>query len=116
MLCRLNALEAIRREGLQKGAGGGWCTYAIAPGAARAGSHLKMVGRIALDPGAAVGEHLHDVDEEVYVILSGGGVYFDGDTEYEVGPGDVTVTFRGERHGLRNTGTEPLVFLAFIAG
>lgn len=74
-----------------------------------------MVGRIALDPGASIGPHVHAEDEEIYVILSGTGRYRDGDDFQEVGPGDVTLTHQGESHALENTGSEPLVILAIIA-
>jgi len=116
MIAKFESLEKVRREGLQKGPGGAWCSYPIPVGKAPEGSCWRMVGRIALDPGAAIGAHLHGDDEEIYVVLSGTGVYSDGDVESPVGPGDVTVTFRGERHALRNTGDVPLEIMAIIAG
>jgi len=78
---------------------------------------FKMIGEMALAPGASVGFHIHQEDEEIYIIKQGQGRYTraDGQTA-EVGPGDVTLTRKGEGHGLANIGPELLVFTAVIAG
>jgi len=76
---------------------------------------ITMAARIELEVGASVGFHLHDKDEEAYVILSGRGTFeYDGG-ECPALPGDVFVTLRGMSHGLRNTGDAPLVFAAVVA-
>lgn len=77
---------------------------------------FRMVGRMTLAPGSSIGGHQHAADEEIYLIVSGRGLYTknDGQTQ-EVGPGDLTMTRRGERHGLANIGQDPLVFIAVIA-
>ncbi|MDL2285527.1 cupin domain-containing protein [Desulfovibrio sp. OttesenSCG-928-F07] len=70
----------------------------------------------ALLPGAAIEWHIHPEDEEVYIIISGTGEYYDNSkTAYTVGCGDVAFCLKGEGHGLKNTGTEPLLFGAAIA-
>lgn len=80
------------------------------------GSRFKMAARMTLPPGASIGFHLHPDDEEIYVILSGRGLYTDSDGQTSpVGPGDLTLTRSGEGHGLANNGQEPLVFFAAIA-
>ena len=78
---------------------------------------FKMIGELALSVGASVGFHIHHEDEEIYIINQGRGRYTrnDGQTA-EVGPGDVTLTRKGEGHGLENIGQEPLVFTAVITG
>jgi mannose-6-phosphate isomerase-like protein (cupin superfamily) len=38
-----------------------------------------------------------------------------GNVEKPVGPGDMTLTLKGQWHGITNTGKEPLVILAVIA-
>ncbi len=89
--------------------------YAIPRGESPSGSKFKMVGEIFIDAGASIGHHAHDLDEEVYVILSGRGVFVDNDgTRYDVGPGDVTLTMQGQKHGLEAL-DEPLRILALIA-
>lgn len=76
---------------------------------------FKMVSRMSLEPGSSVGPHVHKEDEELYLIVSGQGLYIKNDGSAEpVGPGDLTMTRKGERHGLENTGPEPLVFIAVI--
>lgn len=115
MFCSSSEMRTVRRENLQGGPGGGMFYPAIAPGEKREGSHFKMVARIELDPGAAVGEHTHTGDEETYIIISGKGVFTEDGQSYEVGPGDTMVTFESHNHGIENTGDEPLVFIAVIA-
>ena len=73
-----------------------------------AGRGLKFIHDDILPPGASVGEHRHDADEEYYYILSGRGqMLLDGRT-FEVGPGDITAVYPGGSHGLINTGSEDL--------
>jgi mannose-6-phosphate isomerase-like protein (cupin superfamily) len=74
-----------------------------------------MVSHITLDPGASIGEHRHEGDEEVYCILSGSGEYLEEGEWIAVRPGHITVALRGGTHALRNTGKEPLELLAVIA-
>ena len=105
-----------RRDHFQSGTGGGYCTHALAPTEPIPGSRFHQVSRVELDPGAVIGEHLHTANEEVYLVLSGSGLFIDDGIEFEATPGDMLLTLRGHRHGLRNTGNEPLVFLAIVAG
>ncbi|MDR1313574.1 MAG: cupin domain-containing protein [Deltaproteobacteria bacterium] len=84
-------------------------------GAGPAGSRLSMAAVNTLAPGASVGVHPHEGDEEVYLVISGSGEYIDSDGKaVPVGPGDITLTREGESHGLRNTGGSPLTFAAVI--
>ena len=77
---------------------------------------FQMVAENTLPVGASIGVHTHAENEEVYVIIKGCGVYIDNDgKEYPVAPGDTTLTRQGEKHGLAQSGSEPLVFLAVIA-
>ena len=115
MFCCCKDMRAIRRENLQGGPGGAMFYPLIAPGEKPEGSHLKMVARVELDPGAAVGEHTHDGDEEVYHIISGRGIFIEDGVQVKIGPGDTAVTLDGHSHSIVNTGDEPLVFLAVIA-
>ncbi len=79
-------------------------------------SRFKMVGEMTLEPGASIGFHVHESDEEIYIITSGRGIYTDSDrSEHPVAVGDVTLTRRGEGHALANTGDGQLTFTAVIA-
>lgn len=78
-------------------------------------SSLRMVGQVTLARGSSIGFHIHEHDEEVYIITSGTGLYTDTDGQAcLVGAGDVTLTRQGEGHALSNTGDQPLVFMAII--
>ena len=61
-----------------------------------------------LDPGVTIGEHIHDNDEELYMILEGTGTMRIDGVDHEVGPGDVCITRAGHSHGLANTGPVPI--------
>ncbi len=74
----------------------------------------RMFNRAMLSPGSSVGYHIHTGDFETYYILSGEGVYNDNGTEVAVKAGDVLICKEGEGHGLANTGTEDLHFIALI--
>jgi mannose-6-phosphate isomerase-like protein (cupin superfamily) len=78
---------------------------------------VREIAWLTLKPGDSVGFHKHEVNEDVYVIVSGTGVFQDNDgTEHQVGPGDITIATLGQSHSLSNTGTDDLVFVSVIAG
>lgn len=76
---------------------------------------LTLASRIELAPGANIGLHRHESDEEVYAIVSGEGVYLHDGGECPAHPGDIFVTKKGMSHALENRGAEPLVFFAVVA-
>lgn len=81
-----------------------------------ANSPLRTFARVTLDPGSAMRPHRHNDDGEIYYILSGSGEYTDNDGKtWPVSTGDCAVCLMGEGHAIRNTGTEPLVFLGIVA-
>ncbi len=79
-------------------------------------TRFKMVGEMTLAPGASIGFHIHENDEEIYMILKGRGLFTDNDKKtHPVGPGDLSITRKGEGHALANTGDDVLSFCAVIA-
>jgi mannose-6-phosphate isomerase-like protein (cupin superfamily) len=102
------------------------------------GSDVVFFHEVTLPPGAVEGTHRHIGSEELYYITSGTGIAYmnDGDDpttetyplverpiygldplqvrELPVGPGSVIFTKSGGVHGIRNPGTEPLKFVAFL--
>lgn len=77
---------------------------------------IKEIGLMTLKPGASIGLHGHEANEDTYIILSGEGTFTDGNgNEYIVGPQSVTIAVAGESHGLKNTGDSDLVFIDLIA-
>lgn len=77
---------------------------------------IKEIGWMTLKPGASIGLHKHESNEDTYIIVSGEGVFTDtAGKETVVKAGDVTIARAGEQHALKNTGPEPLAFLDIIA-
>lgn len=76
----------------------------------------KEIGWMTLLPGASIGMHKHEINEDAYIIVSGEGMFVDSDgTKTNVKAGDVTIARKGQSHALYNTGKEPLIFLDVIA-
>ena len=75
---------------------------------------LRMYSYAELEPDASVGYHVHEGECEFYYILSGSGEYDDNGKICSVSAGDVTYTPSGEGHGIKNTGSVPLSFIALI--
>ncbi|MGI9064255.1 MAG: hypothetical protein ACR2FQ_10660 [Pseudonocardiaceae bacterium] len=102
------------------------------------GSDLVFFHEVTIPPGTVEGTHRHIGSEELYYIVAGEGVAYmqDGDDptndvyplverslygldprpcrEIPVRPGSVIYTKSGGVHGIRNPGTEPLRFVAFL--
>ena len=68
-----------------------------------------------LDPGAAVGEHVHTRTEEIYFIVAGRGLMRLNDITREVGPGDLIMTPLNGRHSIENIGDDLLEFIVVEA-
>ncbi|MDL2298323.1 cupin domain-containing protein [Synergistaceae bacterium OttesenSCG-928-D05] len=76
---------------------------------------FQMATRIEMEPGATIGYHQHAEDEEVYIVLSGEGIYIEENERVPAKPGDVFLCRKGNSHGLENTGGKPLILAAAIA-
>ncbi len=74
----------------------------------------RLCAVLTLPPGASIGTHQHEGEDEVYYVLKGTGVLDDGRTRTTVNTGDAILTGRGESHALENTGTTELEILAVI--
>ena len=103
-----------------EGAGGGQGTlhgqFAFRREQALPEDAIKETGWMTLKPGAYIGLHKHADNEDAYLIISGKGVFTDGDgNAWVVGPGDMTLARPGQAHGLANLYKEDLVFLDIIA-
>ena len=68
-----------------------------------------------LEPGAAVGEHVHSRTEEIYFIIRGRGLMHYGEERFEVGPGDLIMTPLHGRQGIETIGDETLEFFVVEA-
>lgn len=74
----------------------------------------RLCARLRLPPGASIGTHQHEGEDEVYIILSGEGLLDDGHTKTPVHTGDAVLTGNGESHAIANTGTTDLEMVAVI--
>ncbi|MBR2742075.1 MAG: cupin domain-containing protein [Clostridia bacterium] len=75
--------------------------------AADTGGAVRQFARTVLLPGFDIPLHLHEIDMEIAVLLSGYIIYNDNGVESLVGPGDVMIVRAGERHAMRNPFNEP---------
>ena len=73
-----------------------------------------LYAQVTINPGSSLGYHEHHGESETYFILSGEAEYNDNGTLRPVKPGDTTYTPSGCGHGIKPTGSEPLVFMALI--
>ena len=74
----------------------------------------RLCSRLILPPGASIGMHKHEKEDELFVIERGTGLIDDGCNKTVVEPGDAILTGNGEEHALINNGNEPLEVIAVI--
>jgi mannose-6-phosphate isomerase-like protein (cupin superfamily) len=124
MACAGARADVFPKEALLKGdrkdVAGGHGTvygeYAFTRDKALKDQAIKEVSWLRLMPGDSIGYHQHVTNEDVYVIISGEGVFKDKDgKDKPVKAGDVAIVRKGESHGIANSGKEPLVFVDVIA-
>jgi len=64
---------------------------------------------VSVDPGAISPRHWHDATEEIYMIVSGCGMIYLGESTQRVSPGDCVSIPLGLVHAIGNPGPEPLL-------
>ena len=74
----------------------------------------RVLAHTTIGPGCSIGYHEHHGESEIYYILSGAGEFNDNGNKIPVFAGDVTYTFSGMGHAIRNTGDTPLEVMALI--
>lgn len=74
----------------------------------------RLCARLLIPPGASIGTHQHEGEDEVYIILKGEGLLDDGHAKTVVRAGDAILTGKGESHAIANTGTGDLELIAVI--
>ena len=78
------------------------------------GSKTRLCAKLILPPGASIGEHQHDGEDEVYIVTKGSGLLYDGSSESRVSVGDAILTGKGQSHSVRNDSAESLEIVALI--
>lgn len=74
-------------------------------------SDEAVVKCLYLDPGQEARPHRHESCVDVMVIVQGTGTATVDGQARGVGPGDIILNPRGTLHGLKNDGTERLVWV-----
>ncbi len=100
------------REHLRDGEGTVTLHHLFSP--SEFGAGVRLCARLTLPPGASIGPHAHDREDELYLILEGEGLLDDDGQARTVQAGDAVLTGRGAAHSIRNRGSVPLVLLAVI--
>lgn len=75
----------------------------------------QSLAEAIVDVGRETQAHSHPKTEEFYYILRGTGLMAVEAERSTVGVGDAICILTGQRHQIRNTGQEPLVFLCCCA-
>lgn len=111
-----DTLKTWNRDKVAGGYGTLYGQFSFTRNDAPKGDAIKEIGWMTLQPGASIGMHKHEVNEDAYIIVSGQGVFTDtAGKETPVKGGDITIARKGDSHALKNTGTVPLIFLDVIA-
>ena len=75
----------------------------------------RMFNEVLLEKDCGIGFHVHDGDGEIFLIISGEAEYEDTDhSTTTLLPGDVTITYSGEGHSIKNVQDEPCRLIALI--
>jgi mannose-6-phosphate isomerase-like protein (cupin superfamily) len=111
MVISRSKMKVESKEKLRGGDGTAIFTHYVEGGSEK---NVRLAAEIKLPPGASIGYHQHEGETEYFVFTEGSGTVNDNGTEIPVGKGDVMVTGNGAYHGVKNSGTVPLIFNAFI--
>jgi mannose-6-phosphate isomerase-like protein (cupin superfamily) len=115
MIRKPDEFRKLTRESVRGGSGTVYQRYALHKDETEGKGPFRMVAFLSLEPGTVIGTHPHETDAEMFLVLAGKGIYIEDGNEYSVGPGDFMMAGRGQTHGLRNPGEEPLEIIAVIA-
>ena len=107
-----NFLEAgLKEERIHEGSG--LCRHAVVFEGEEIDAPVRFINYTVIPPRGSFGMHRHGNDNEFYVVLSGRGIYRQGDEEREVKKGDIMMNAPFETHGLNNTGECDMELLVF---
>ncbi len=112
MIKTKDAMETEVRPGMRGGMGAVSVQHFFKPEEITA--KTRLCARLTLPPGASIGTHQHEHEDEVYIVLSGEGILDDGHSKTPVRAGDAVLTGKGESHAIANTGRDVLEIIAVI--
>lgn len=77
-------------------------------------SKARLIATITLEKGSSIGEHIHEDEEEIFIIQQGTATYNDNGEIKTLKKGDACLCLGGQKHSIRNDYDETLVFTAII--
>ena len=77
-------------------------------------ARVRLCARLVLPPGAGIGRHTHETEDEVYIVTRGSGLIDDGTSRTRINAGDSVLTGKGASHAVKNDGKEDLEIVAMI--
>lgn len=110
---QIRNINDIEANVMNRGEGNVFSVKAASDGDLLTKSHASFV---EVEPGnTAFGYHYHEVNEEIFYIISGEGTVETPDGERPIKAGDILSfpTGKGGAHVVKNTSTEKLVYLDF---
>ena len=112
MITRNDEMPADNRVNMRGGQGTVKLEHWFKPEAF--GAKVRLCTRMTLEPGASIGNHTHETEDEIYLVLAGSGRILENGEWTPIRTGDAILTGKGGTHGVENNGTEPLVIAAVI--
>lgn len=79
------------------------------------GAKVRLCCRMIIPPGASLGTHIHENEDEVYIVLSGKGLIEENGEWVPIAAGDSILTGHNGSHGVDNNSDEPLIIVAIIS-
>ena len=111
MIIRRDDIKAVDREDIRGGKGRATMYQYLVENNQH---NIKFISRLELEPLTVIGEHLHDSDEEFYLVLEGEGSGVLDGKSFEINTGDAFVCKKGHTHGI-TAGKRGLTFLAVLS-
>jgi mannose-6-phosphate isomerase-like protein (cupin superfamily) len=112
MITRNSATTVEKREAMRGGKGTITIEHWFKPEDFQA--KTRLCARMTIPPGASIGNHEHQAEDEIYLVLSGSGRILENGQWTPIRTGDAILTGKGGSHGVENDGPEPLVIAAII--
>lgn len=112
MITRTGEMETENRMNMRGGNGCVKIEHWFKPEAF--GAKIRLCARMTLEPGASIGNHTHETEDEIYLVLSGSGRILENGVWTPVQTGDAILTGKGGSHSVENNGAETLVIAAVI--
>jgi mannose-6-phosphate isomerase-like protein (cupin superfamily) len=112
MICRSDQVVLEVRENMRGGPGSVTINHFFKSDQIKA--KCRLCAKMVVPPGAGIGLHKHDQEDEVYILTKGQGMLNEGGDDIPVRSGDAILTGNGAEHSIRNEGSEDLEIIAVI--